>query len=472
MSLLHASAIASLVVAQVVDGRAGDALGVLAVASPPGPGVELVEVTLELRQGAAGQRSGVLDTQQLRNRMSGPSTASLEELDRAYEGARAAHLSGDHEAAVRALRSIVEELERSPESDAAFGQWERAVLRLAKSEVDLGRPEAARGLLDRLVRADADVVVDRDLYPARFAQQVEQARAALRAEPLRELRIEASSDAARVFVNGRAVGEAPLTLRLPRGIYRVSGVLVASRLLPQVADLREAGQAVFLDFAIPEALRPALGPGLALEEGDRSGRIISVGGYMGLSEVITVTLAEESGTRFVVGALHDVRRGMLIRDARVRIGQAGAVGSLARFLVSGVVGAGVEPLHPFLSPAPPEAPPGAAPAVPGAAPPGEPSRALGWGALGTAIGAVGLSAYAIYQGQEASRHYAEADAIRSGGFTSYQAIVQYNQAISRGDAARHGATLGWAGAGACAVATGLLGYWSYRRTGEFGPFRF
>jgi len=466
--------IAAAALAAEFEVRAGDTLGVLALARPPGPEVELVEATLALRQEASARRAGVLDAQQLRARMVGPSTASLEELDRAYGGARVAYLAGDHQGAVRALNAIVEELERMAESGPAFAQWERAVLRLAKAETDLGRPEAARALLDRLLRADPDAVVDRELYDARFAQQVDHVRAALRAEPTRTLRVEASSGQAQVYLNGRGVGVAPLTLQLPRGRYRLSGELPASRLLPQPIDLREADLAVRLDFAIPDALRPALGPGLALEAEERGRRVVAVGGYLGLDEVVTVSLEEEAGAHFLVGALHDVRRGMLVRDGRIRNGRGDAIAALTQFLLTGMLTSSlVEPLHPRWPPSLVPSPvlPGS-PAQPARAPAAAaPPRVPTWITVGTAVGAVGLGAFAAWETRSASSSYAEARAIRAGGLDTFEAISQYNAAVVRGDAARRNATLAWVGAGVAALTGGVLAYLDHRAADAVGPSR-
>lgn len=44
--------------------------------------------------------------------------------------------------------------------------------------------------------------------------------------------------------------------------------------------------------------------------------------------------------------------------------------------------------------------------------------------------------------------------------------------LRKGDGAKSRTTGLWVGAGASAITTGILGYVNYRRTGEFGPFRF
>jgi hypothetical protein len=50
--------------------------------------------------------------------------------------------------------------------------------------------------------------------------------------------------------------------------------------------------------------------------------------------------------------------------------------------------------------------------------------------------------------------------------------THYMTLLSDGDAARGKALIGGGAAAACAVTSGILGYLSYRKTGEIGPFRF
>jgi len=384
----------------------------------------------------------------------------------AYEASRSAYLTGDHESAVRTLRAIVDDLERAPEGPETFRQWTRAVLRLAKDESDLGRPDAARALLDRYLRATPEGQADPDLYPARFIQQLEQARSSLRAEPTRTLRVSARDDGAAVFLNGRGVGVAPLELVVPRGRYRLAGVRDGVRVHPRLVDLQDADAELTLDFTIPMALRPALGPGLALPEDDLPGQVLAVGGYLDLSEVVLVRLRNDAGASFVVGALYDARRGMLVREGRVRASSASGLPALAEFLVTGTTPAGVELLdgkdrpvsHPTAGIVPREAPPS--------------SHTLGWVTLGTGLAAVGLATFAAVETHSAATNYQDARDIQAAGLTTMESISAYNSAVAAGDAATRRATAGWVGAGACAVVTGVIGYLNYRRTGEFGPFRF
>lgn len=318
-------------------------LGVLAVASPPGPSAELAEIASQVRTAIAAHRAGVLDAAQLRTRMTGQRPgATLEALDGDFEDARAASSRGDHEGAVRLLRILVEELEQRPDGPETFRQWTRAVLRLARAELELGRPDAARALVERLVRAAPDLEVDPNLHPPRLARMVEEARASLRAEQTHALLATSPTAGVRVYVGGRAVGTAPVRLLLARGRYRVSAERAGLRAPPMWVDLRDQDQQVALDFSVPESMRPDRGPGLALSAPTAEERyrgIAAAASYLGLAEVVAVRLSEEPGATHVVGTLHDARRGIVERQARVRLvggkPAPGAIPMLAGFLLTG-----------------------------------------------------------------------------------------------------------------------------------------
>jgi PEGA domain-containing protein len=195
---------------------------------------------------------GTLDGRELRARMLGPTPAnSLAELDHAYEDARRAYLAGDFGASLATLRAILVDLEKHPDGAERFRQWTRTMMRLARLELELGDGKAGRAAIEQLLRAAPAIEIDRRLFPPRFIREVESVRASLAASPTHALRVKASVDGARVFVDGRDAGAAPLNVVLPEGAYRVSAARGDLRAQPVVADLTSGDREVVLDFTIP-----------------------------------------------------------------------------------------------------------------------------------------------------------------------------------------------------------------------------
>lgn len=452
-------------------GASGPEVAVLAVAPPPGPDPALVELAAALRAGLSARRAGVLDPGVVRDRMAGPDpAAALAELERAQEAARALYVRGDREGSVRGLQAAASAIERLPPGPEPHALWTRVVLRLARTQLNLGHEQAARASRARLLRAAPDVQVDRTLYPESFAQWVERGREELRRQPTRRLTVTATAPGARVFLNGRDLGPAPVIVAVPAGSWRLEGVrdgLVAGKVSLELGD---ADAEVRLDFALAEALRPDAGPGLVAAPGDRA-VVLAAGLRLDLPQLVTASVSDEPDGTYLVGALHDVTLGSRIREGRVRL-QAGqpppeAVLALAAFLDSGQRAPGLvevddERTSLLVDPAL---------ALSAAGGPGAGLRSHAPARRGYLTGAtvaaalsVALATYGVLERRAAVEAYDRAEALRAGGpfLTSAEALRASNAHVREGDAARSRAIAAGVGAATSAVAAGVLGYLAWR----------
>lgn len=455
-------------------GAAADTIAVVAISDPPGPGPELADATRALRNALAERTAGVLAADEVRQRMSSQASgASPSELDRAYAGAVTAYQAGDYEGAARTLRAVIEDLERLPESADTFSQWERAMLRLARAEGSLGRKGEAREVLERLLRADPTAKADPELYPPSFGRQLDELRTALRAAPKRKLAVSAGGRPARIFVEGRDAGAAPLTVSLPPGRYRVSAAIGDVRVSAGTVDVTQEDQTVAIDFALAEAYRPDAGPGLAMSGAQRPKAVVTAGAAMRVDRVLVASVLSDGDVRYLVGSLYDVRRGTMQREGRVRLTgwtpPPAGLTALASFIVSGEPSSLVI-TKPDLSVAPPKS------TIPTRGPgaPQDRSTVMGWSAIAAGALTVGLGAFAVYEGVSSSSSYDDARAMLGpdGRLPVGADIQRYNDLVSAGDSSRSAALATGAGAAACAVTSGILGYISYRQSGTIGPIRF
>lgn len=457
----------------------GETTAVLAVSEPPGPSPELIEISRQVRQALAERSPGVLEAQQVRERMAGPDVpAQLAELDRSYDAARTAYQNGDFATSIRSFRAVTTSLARLPPGDDVFQAWTRAMLRLAKAESDLGRPDEARAVLDRLVRAAPAVVADPELYPPKFVRLVEEAKGRLAALPTRRLAIGSTLPGTRAYVDGRPVGEAPIKVELAAGRYRVSGRSGTTRSVVVEVDLGSSDQELPLDFSPAQSLRPLLGPGLALAEPASTRGAVSAGALLGLDALVAVNL---DGPAILSGRVFDVSKGTLTREGKVRLVNRalplGGATALAEFLATGSTASGL-----VLLPGDPSlAVDLSTPALPASAldsartgAPASDSRVLGWTAFGTGVAAVGLGGVAIWQLLSSNSSYSQAQSMLdpSGALPPGADASQYQALIASGDSSRQVAVITGVGAGVCLIATGVLGYLSIKQTGELGPFRF
>ena len=468
---LVVAGIAAVPVAFPFPASAADSLAVVAVAPPPGPSPALLGLTEVLRRRIAEQRPGTVDPSRLMERSAVAPGEALPALERAFDQARLDYLEGDAQRSLRILREVAEALERYPGSAEARGLWTRTMLRIARTELDLGRGDAVRSSLERLLRGVPDLSVDPLQVSARLVAEIERARAAQRALPVGTLVVTSSAPGAQVFVNGRALGPAPVRLALPAGPCRVAGATETSQIGPLELEVGEAGKEVLLDFAVLESLRAWAGQGLWASAEERPRRLVAAGALLGVDRIVGVAL---DGPDHLLASVWDVRRGLMEREGRLRLvdGTFPARGdsALAHFIVSGRTDNPLV-LVPGLAAREPSAGAPFAPPSPAASPAASP--AWRWTPVATAAASVGFTALAVLQVRDAQDAYDRATRFRAqNGLATFRNIGTYNGYVAEGDTARRRAVLYWTGAGLGAAATAIIGYLSYRRTGELGPWRF
>ena len=200
--------------------------------------------------------------------------------------------------------------------------------------------------MTKLAVTDPTVRLDEDQFSPAFRRRFEAVKARVRALPKRKLTVLAEGAQGVVYVNGREMGQAPLSISLPAGTYRVGGAAGPLRVPSLIVDLEAEDRNVVLDFALADAVRANAGPGLALPEGQRAYGIIRAGAWLGVDKLIVASRMDEGGPQFLVGSIYDVRRGALLREGSVRM-VAGSVpaanlGALAAFLLTGQSTRGVE----------------------------------------------------------------------------------------------------------------------------------
>lgn len=467
----------SLLLLAATPAFAADSFGVLAVADPPaGPDSDLAEMTHQLRTACRDRVGGILEVPDMRARLLGQaSNATLPELERAYVGAQAAFQNEEIDIAASTLRAILDDLEKLPETPDAYAQWTRAMIRLAYVERILKRPAAVAATMERLAATEPHFVVDEVQYPPSLRKEFEEARHRVAGRRKAKLTVTSGARPVMAYVNGKSIGNTPVSVSLPPGRYRVGGASDALRVPSTSVQLDGDDRAVELDFSVAEALRINAGPGLALKSAERSSSIVRAGGWLAATRVVAASVAVESGVQFLSGALYDVQRGALLREGRVRMvtGSVPSIqlGALASFLLTGQPSRGVTPVN--AAPVDLVAPisTGAA-ALAGRgtplgppAPPGVTARRPWLRPAAYAAGAValGLAGIATWQGVSAHDGYRDANAMLrpDGALLPGTDPGSHDRAVAAADASKRNAYLGAAGAAAFALAAGVLGYLSW-----------
>jgi hypothetical protein len=462
-------------------------VGVLAVSPPPGPGPDLVEVTGKLRDELAKRLDGVLSARELKDRMSGQSTASLSDLDRAYASA-VDGAKRDPVLAISWLRDIISELERHPGGADVYEQWTRANLRLARMRLEYASsPEEgesgareARQVVERALRLQLQLQLDSSLFPKRLIALVEEVRASLSKAPLHKLVVKSAVEGAKVYVDGKEAGPTPLTLQVPAGVYRVSGMQGGLRSPSVIADARETDTTVALDFALAATFRPAQGPGLATPDAEQESRILQSARALGLDRVVTASLVEQK-TTYLVASVTPAKPGGAAppRQGWIRLSTGGlppeVVPQMAEYLATGQAKGDLATSAPAVDKSSLATTSTLEPqlrlAAPGLGSELEATRSgsplLKWSPVVAAGAALALGAVALWEGSRSNGLYDGASQWKSAS-----ASLEVNSLIADGASARSASIGCGVGAGVALAATAVLGYLSYKQSHEIGPFRF
>jgi hypothetical protein len=322
---------------------AAETTAVLAVGDPfGGPEPELVELT-QLLQSACRGSATVQDPLVMRARLGGVEASNtIAELERAYASGLGAVNQPEEEtwrAAKKGFLSIVDELEKLPDSQEAYGLRIRALLHAAYMMLII-EPGDPRALMEKVLVLEPDFQLDEGLSRPDYVQMFESVRARVKAKAKIAVTISSSGPPGLVYVDGRPSGTTPVTLKLPYGKYQIGGSIGSIHLPKTVFEVKKGSDhGLTLDFAAGQALRLNKGPGLAMSRAESAVAVPSLGAWLRVDQVVLTRLVKNGQVHFLAASLYDGRSGALLREGMVRVVPApsptGSLGMLVSFLFNG-----------------------------------------------------------------------------------------------------------------------------------------
>ncbi len=437
----------------------------LAVLPVREPGVAdpsaLMAAAHALRAILCERTAGVLTPAELRGRV-GAVPVDLAELERAYAGAQAAYQADEAESAVRILSDLVAKLQEAPESAATHALWVRAQLRLAQAERARGGAGEAARAMERVLALEPAYVVDADQFAPAFRRDFEAARARVQLAPRRALTIRSRGEPVLALVDGKELGQTPVTVELAPGAHRVRGALSTgggeAPLTPAVAWVAgEEPAAVELDAPLAAALHLEPAPSLVAAASERGATIVSLGAWLRVDQVVAVSSSGDAEPG-ITATLYDVRERTLVREASAPLVggtlRAESANALAAFLLTGERSTTRVDLTSAVAPRP------------------APARWLRPTALAAGVAAVALGAVAVLEARAAHDSSATAAAMvrPDGVLAAGTDRARYDEAVRGADVAMRNAYVAGAGAVVLAVTAAILGYRSLdARDGPFVP---
>ena len=152
--------------------------------------------------------------------LGGLAERTLPELNGALGSARSDFYSDKPDAALATLNRALDDITRLAPSDARWSTEKDMLTFLAQMQLKTDK-SAAEASLTRVLRVEPDFKPDTSVYPPSFQRFVSDVRKAVKKLPTNRLDVTVSPAGKPVYVGGKRMGGAPLSLRVPAGDYRV-----------------------------------------------------------------------------------------------------------------------------------------------------------------------------------------------------------------------------------------------------------
>jgi len=204
----------------------------------------------------------------------GLATRTLADLGHAVSDARAEFYKGRVSSAVTRLEGLSVEVTRLPPSDSRWALERDVWTLLAQARAKSSR-SSAEAALRRIYRVEPEYHPDTSLYPPSFRKVAEEVRKKQARTATSRLDVAVSPAGTDVYVDGRKLGKAPVSLRLPPGGYRVEadfGHRSLSRTV-QVPEPPQLAPPLELAAEVEGALLPDGGP--CVEPGKDPGAVLA-----------------------------------------------------------------------------------------------------------------------------------------------------------------------------------------------------
>ncbi len=305
-------------------------------------------------------------------RLGGAPRGSLADAERLLASARFDFLDQSaFDRAERTLSSAIEDLRTLPPSDARWQDLRDGQTLLAYLYSRKGDRTRAEATVSRVLAVDPKFEPSIDLFPPSFRSWVDRVRKKMVQGSTSTLRVQTHPAGRPVVVEGRVMGNAPVTVKLPAGAWRVEANFGTGGSIPRTVQLKDAAN-VELWSNFEGAVHAGRGPCISTD-GTREGRLsslVKLASILGADQMVAIREEEPNPfEHYIVAAAVDARSGQELREGKVKlvdgIASPASYARLAEFVFTGSVRPPVL-VGPIL----------AAPMVPPPPPPADPSQTV------------------------------------------------------------------------------------------------
>ena len=258
---------------------------------------------------------------------------SLEDVQRQVESARTLYYTGQAARALEVARQALSELEKMSPQVKPWATIADAMLLQGTSLKYVERKTESAELFRRVLRIDPLFKLDADL----FTPSAREAFEGLRKEQLKARKtglLVQTTPGAEVFIDGKAMGTAPLKVELMPGTYRVTVASGEQLSFPHLVTLPKESS-LQIDLAFEGALLPQTPLCLQAKTAPAEGIAQKLANALGAERVVVFWRDPRDGPAFYRALI--MRQGVKDREGGVQTGLSdlSAVDELANFIVTG-----------------------------------------------------------------------------------------------------------------------------------------
>lgn len=259
----------------------------------------------------------VLSAAEFSERLFPQPSRSFEDIQRLLDAAQGQFYEGQYNKATQTLDDALKEIARLPPGDSRWKLYVSAQLLHGLNYRSINRAKESDAAFRQVLRIDPQYKLDPTYYAPSTRQAFEKVRREISSGRKVRLSVKSTLPASAVFLDGFKVGQTPLALDVPAGIYDISLVKDSAVSSPRQIQVSGPDTPVLIDLAYEGSVTSSPFPCLAAQASDDKtfGHAIRLGGGLGVEEVIVVKLAPlSSGPKWLSATVLNVEGGQKLRE--------------------------------------------------------------------------------------------------------------------------------------------------------------
>jgi hypothetical protein len=266
---------------------------------------------------AARPDENILTAADFSERLFPQPSGSFEDIQRQLEAAQGQFYEARYAKAGQAIDEVLRQVARLPVGEARWKLYVDAQLLQALNHRAMGKVKESDDAFRNVLRLDAQYTLDPDYYPPSTRQAFDKLRRELAKAKKVKLSVKSTLPASEVFLDGRSMGQTPLTLEVLAGSYELTLKKGDAVSFPRQLPVQGEETPVLVDLAYEGSVTASPFPCLASNaEGEQVlSHAVRLGGTLGVEEVIVVKLERaSSGPKWLAATVLNVEGGQKLRE--------------------------------------------------------------------------------------------------------------------------------------------------------------